>query len=111
MNNVYHFHTKFSKRHTSYVPYRFDLDKPYQITPNGDLWDIHQLKDDGVTYEKTARAATREEADAFIYAHRVHSGAIDPSTPNTDMLGGHLIFQSISQEVFPEDLETAKEIH
>ena len=100
---IYHFHTKFSKHHTPYVPYRFDLDKPYFITPNGagDGWDIHQLKDDGVTPEKTARAASLEEKHAFLEAWHNHRGILD----------GHYIMQSVSEEVFPDDIETAQEVH
>jgi ribosomal protein L37AE/L43A len=30
---------------------------------------------------------------------------------NTDMLHGEYIMQSVSEEVFPDDIETAKEVH
>jgi hypothetical protein len=70
----YYFHTKFTRHHRKYVPYRFDLDMPYLVTANasGDGWDIHELAEDGVTKRLSARAANQEEREAFEKAWHEH---------------------------------------
>ena len=48
--------------------------------------------------------------DAFTWESKTSTGYPSPSD-DTSLLDDHYIMQSVSEEVFPDDIETAKEVH